>query len=149
MIEILKQALDALYPISHNSTDDYRGCADKAISFLLKAIAELESQEQWGASAVMNPDYIAEQQKKTKQIRAMLESKEPVAWMCSAFDGEPCEQSHHDECENPIPLYTHPPQRKPLTDDQIYEMYSEPRSDAEMLAFARAIEAAHGIKEQS
>jgi len=43
--------------------------------------------------------------------------------------------------------YTTPQHRKPLTDDQIYEMYNEPRSDAEMLAFARAIEAAHGIKE--
>lgn len=37
--------------------------------------------------------------------------------------------------------------QKPLTDDQIYDMYNEPRSDAEMLEFARAIEAAHGIKE--
>jgi hypothetical protein len=44
------------------------------------------------------------------------------------------------------PYVTTPPQRKPLTDDQIYEMYNEPRSDAEMLEFARAIEAAHGIK---
>ena len=35
---------------------------------------------------------------------------------------------------------------KPLTDEQIIEMYNEPRSDAEMLEFARAIEAAHGIK---
>ena len=33
----------------------------------------------------------------------------------------------------------------PLTDEEIYEMYNEPRSDAEMIAFARAIEAAHGI----
>ena len=39
-------------------------------------------------------------------------------------------------------------QRKPLTDEQIMEMYNEPRSDAEMLEFARAIEAAHGIGEQ-
>ena len=39
--------------------------------------------------------------------------------------------------------------QKPLTDDQIYEMYNEPRSDAEMLEFARAIEAAHGIKEKN
>jgi hypothetical protein len=39
-----------------------------------------------------------------------------------------------------------PPQRKPLTDEEIYDMYNEPRSDAEMIAFARAIEAAHGIK---
>ena len=45
--------------------------------------------------------------------------------------------------------YTTPQQRKPLTDDQIYEMYNEPRSDAEMLEFARAIEAAHGIKENT
>jgi hypothetical protein len=37
--------------------------------------------------------------------------------------------------------------QKPLTDDQIYEMYNEPRSDAEMLEFARAVEAAHNIKE--
>ena len=45
------------------------------------------------------------------------------------------------------PLYTSPPASKPLTDEQIMEMYNEPRSDAEMIAFARAIEAAHGIKE--
>ena len=31
--------------------------------------------------------------------------------------------------------------REPLTDEQIYDMYNEPRSDAEMLEFARAIEA--------
>ena len=47
-----------------------------------------------------------------------------------------------------IPLYTSPPASKPLTDEQIMEMYNEPRSDAEMIAFARAIEAAHGIGEQ-
>ena len=40
-------------------------------------------------------------------------------------------------------LYTTPPQRQwqGLTDDEIYDMYNEPRSDAEMIAFARAIEA--------
>lgn len=48
--------------------------------------------------------------------------------------------------------YTRPPTapaQQPLTDEQIYEMYSEPCSDAEMIAFARAIEAAHGIKAKS
>ena len=46
-------------------------------------------------------------------------AQEPVAWMCSAFDGEPCEQTNHDECGNPIPLYTAPPQREwvGLTDE--------------------------------
>jgi hypothetical protein len=46
-------------------------------------------------------------------------------------------------------LITSQPAQKPLTDEQIYDMYNEPRSDAEMLAFARAIEAAHGIKENT
>ena len=54
-----------------------------------------------------------------------------------------CPKCRWDELR---PLTGKAPQ-KPLTDDQIYEMYNEPRSDAEMLEFARAIEAAHGIKE--
>ena len=41
-----------------------------------------------------------------------LAEQEPVAWMCCAFDGKVCEQSNHDECENPIPLYTTPPKRE-------------------------------------
>ena len=45
------------------------------------------------------------------------------------------------------PLYTTPPQRKPLLASDIVMMYDEnPRSDSEMIAFARAIEAAHGIR---
>jgi hypothetical protein len=49
-------------------------------------------------------------------------AQEPMAWMCSAFDGGPCEQSNHDDCENPIPLYTAPPQREwvGLTDEEIH-----------------------------
>ena len=44
-----------------------------------------------------------------------------------------------------LPNKTTPPQRKPLSNQKIIEMYNEPRSDAEMIEFARAIEAAHGI----
>jgi hypothetical protein len=58
------------------------------------------------------------------------------------FDGHTSDDVIHR-----LKAYTTPQQRKPLTDEQIYDMYNEPRSDAEMLAFARAIEAAHGIKE--
>ena len=48
------------------------------------------------------------------------------------------------------PLYTTPPQRKPLTDEEITEVWRELKSKNEAwsdLDFARAIEAAHGIKE--
>ena len=50
-------------------------------------------------------------------------------------------------------VYTTPPQRKPLTDDEIIEMrkqgigYDLTKPFGWTLAFARAIEAAHGIKE--
>ena len=56
-----------------------------------------------------------------KRIDPMSVYKEPLAWMCSSFDGEPCEQTNHDECENPIPLCTLPPQRPwvGLTDEEI------------------------------
>jgi hypothetical protein len=78
--------------------------------------------------------------------------QEPMAWMCSAFDGEPCEQSHHDECENPIPLYAHPPQRTwvGLTNQQIEHLWetrvgqpcpSYPLEKSDWVQFAQAIEA--------
>jgi len=64
--------------------------------------------------------------------------QEPVAWMCSAFDGKACEQSNHDECENPIPLYTTPPRREwvGLTDAEaqlIYDMGRTPSGMMEMV----------------
>ena len=77
------------------------------------------------------------------------QQQEPVAWrhdMGEENGGwEYFEEASCPECQ---PLYTSPPASKPLTDEQIMEMYNEPRSDAEMLEFARAIEAAHGIGEQ-
>ena len=39
------------------------------------------------------------------------------------------------------PLYTHPKEWQGLSDDEIIPMYNEPSSDAEMIDFARAIEA--------
>ena len=76
--------------------------------------------------------------------------QEPVAWYQKR--GQEVLTSHPAcwgrEDEPWTPLYTAPPQRLPLTEEEIYDMYNEPRSDAEMVAFARAVEAAHGIKER-
>ncbi len=85
--------------------------------------------------------------------------QEPVAWMHEWEDGEKIpmlkgrDDRNQDKPKTVRPLVygdTSPPaQRKPLTDEQIYDMYNEPRSDAEMVEFARAIEAAHNIKEKN
>ena len=101
--------------------------------------------------------------------------QEPVAYSYTSritgaqgFSHHPMPRFINSESWDIIPLYPFPPQpepvidrsaavriatalgwepkRKPLTDEEIMEMYNEPRSDAEMLEFARAIEAAHGIK---
>ena len=52
-----------------------------------------------------------------------------------------------------VAVYTTPPQRKPLTDEKIYSvlenlqiMYNRPPTTDSRIIFARAIEAAHGIK---
>ena len=49
------------------------------------------------------------------------------------------------------PIYTTPPQhsaiaRKPLTDEQIYEIHE---NSSNLMEFTRAVEAAHGIKEKN
>jgi hypothetical protein len=47
------------------------------------------------------------------------------------------------------PLYTAPPQRQPLTDDEMWSLWNSQGSDEmnqqEAVAFARAVEAAHNI----
>lgn len=77
--------------------------------------------------------------------------QEPVAWMSKEADivytsiqVDGCFQHDH------IPLYTTPPQRKPLTDEEMKKIWYDMKSIMGWYSFqeiARAIEAAHGIKE--
>ena len=106
-------------------------------------------------------------------IREVLRQpeQEPVAWLHTKIEGvavphRPADLDKHPDrwealYKTPPPCQTcealartvmldqtyHDAQRKPLSNQKIIEMYNEPRSDAEMIEFARAIEAAHGIKE--
>jgi hypothetical protein len=92
-------------------------------------------------------------------LKAALEAKdEPVAWV--RWDEE---ENYYDVRRTPppqeaieylakwnrpawVPAYPTPPQRKPLTDEQIWACL--PKNPDEM-AFARAIERAHKIKEKN
>jgi hypothetical protein len=96
-------------------------------------------------------------------LRAALEQpvQEPVAWR--TFDGEggydyrtyDDNENYRDEWDrrNPNhkgwvePLYAHPPRREPLSDEELDRLWREPMSaDWEHREYARAIEAAHGIR---
>jgi hypothetical protein len=78
------------------------------------------------------------------------EQAQPVAWKDKTYGN-----LHHHDYGNSIPLYTAPPQRQSLTDDRVWLEYmqlwpfrpnEEPTLAKDILRFARAIEAAHGIK---
>jgi hypothetical protein len=79
--------------------------------------------------------------------------QEPVECMFVNEDGE-CEQIEYGPVfDDPgvTPLYAAPPKREwiGLTDEEIEDLYFDKFSMGELKAFARAIEAAHGIKEKN
>ena len=144
--EALRLALEALESTGEN--DGYHGVdqyfdnvlVDKAITALRLAI-DVESMAS------------------KSTYKEQLETKdEPVAWMnrhgackTSLFREEEAGAKE----EYTIPVYTTPPQRKPLTDEQIWDAYiayvkAPVDIDchvSDLHKFARAIESAHGIKE--
>ena len=100
-------------------------------------------------------------EKAIKEALAQPE-QEPVAWRTFDGEGEYNYRTYEDnenyaeewDKRNPKhkgwvePLYTTPPQRKPLTDEQIAKIASTPAAvvGSYVHTFARAIESAHGIK---
>jgi hypothetical protein len=91
-----------------------------------------------------------------RQAIEQAQQAEPVAWM------SPNNESfvHAEDVGNSvpnwtdyytIPLYTFPPPRQPLTDEKLEEMAEAHVTDCyfDTLKYARAIEAAHGIKENT
>ena len=105
--EAMKLALEALRPISHNSTDDPRGQADKAIKALEEALAKQEQGEPvaW-------------------QYRDANDDGTWTAWMgCD-------KRLTESDCREVRPLYTTPPQRTwvGLTDREKSNLWLESRA---------------------
>ena len=79
--------------------------------------------------------------------------QEPVAWMMP--DGKTVDKWALQFYGGQVgkPLYVTPPQRKPLSDEEMWSLWNSQGIDEmnqqEAIAFARAIEAAHGIKENT
>ena len=139
---------------------------EKDIGPLEKAVPQQEKNEfnpDWDTQAVLTEEI----QRMAKRIEELEAKDEPVAWAFFFEDGEASnelfdtrEQGEKwllsDDClwaGSLKPLYTTPPQRKPLTDEEIEDMWQQyckqwktgEKIVIQFVEFARAIEAAHGI----
>jgi len=134
-----QQALDALENHTAIKHPQQRAYRDDAIEALRAAL-----QDDPFKDAPWTPD-------DTAHRPGGLSQQEPVAWMCpddpereTAFSWK---SGHCPDCgKERIPLYTAPPQRQPLTDEEMRKccesMDAEPLAEGwpELIKFARAIE---------
>ena len=135
--------------------NDLRKLAEQAMEYL----ADYTVGESPNASAVN--DLIADLEAALAQPEQEPE-QEPVAWRYDEATYRPDDlrgrQWHFNlfsthkpyadhMVQNVTPLYAHPPQRKPLTEDEISEIAMDCSFVSESdTYFARAIEKAHGIE---
>ena len=166
-IEVMKLALEFVESINLGSRSASVEKQRKAITALEKALAEHAMQEVQRLGQEIEPDDIAS----ILACRDMLDAQpvpevdrviwpehteqEPLATVTSET-GADITMSWWHEPALPIgtKLYATPPQRKPLTDEEIFacenSVPDEIVSDRDWcIHFARAIEAAHGIKENT
>ena len=118
--DVLKLALEALYPIAHNTTDDPRGQAYKAITAIEAALAqpEQETMGYWKEHAQgMQRDYdslLADYKKLTQQ------EQEPVKWSDYEPDGV-----HHNKPEQK-PVAWRAPNWGHGDDEWVYRDFDDP-----------------------
>ena len=135
----------------------------EAMKLALEALEEIESYYGYDRSvgAMASSMYEASNLAKITSTRireALAEQpaqQEPVAMHEDWYDSNSCGHcgmvgGHTKTCRH----YTSPPaQRKPLTDEQIEDIWADCPADWDdkinVLTLARAIEAAHGIKENT
>jgi nuclear transport factor 2 (NTF2) superfamily protein len=102
---------------------------------------------------VVNHMWQGELVEEIKELLAQTEQteQESVAWMYEWVDevGEPVKSVVYNfyEGANLIPLYTAPPKREPLNDEEIHKLSLENFKGllSDRINFVRSIEKAHGI----
>ena len=120
----------------------------EAMKMALEALEELNEVSK-GSRAICLPAEIDTAMDALRQAIEQAEKQDliPVAWIKP--NGEIVVRTDYGGrlYYSEQNVYTTPPQRKPLTVDEIKRVYFSTRAD--FVDYARGIEAAHGIKEQS
>jgi hypothetical protein len=125
---------------------------DEALKLALEALENIEKIRVYEDRAKHLPSLEDKAITAIKEALAQSE-QEPVAWVGDISEDSPLILEAPTMWQA-APLYTTPPKRKPLTDQRINEVYQEatcqslrPQDYKLVREFARAIEAAHDIKE--
>ena len=116
---------------------DLRTAAQQALAFTMRDFASLRDFE--AAKAVLHDNLRA-------ALAQQAEPVEPVAWAFRHSDGTYHDPSVTEHSAGMVPLYPPPPQRKPLTEEEIERIGMKHVTLREVI---RAVERAHGIGEQS
>ena len=87
-------------------------------------------------------------------MESSQDTNNPVAWCHLSYNDDgssiPDSLQHCPDSYCTTPLYTAPPKRQPLTDEKLRAMWANYAPIVGgVLEFARAIEAAHGIGENT
>jgi hypothetical protein len=114
---------------------------DEALKLALEALEDLGMKHFESTGEVLYKETFTA----IKEALAQPE-QEPVAWAKFSAKGNIVDLLNEPD-DGYTPLYTTPPQRKPLTDEEIetYRHMIDWTAHWSYINFARAIEAAHGI----
>ena len=154
--EVLKMALEKFEFMNHVDSI-FEGEFDFQINAIKEALAQPEQyttdamKVRQAVAQALHDDVYAEEleQPEAKQSGTIsITMPAPVAYLCeNAVGHKYFRWKKPSSTYKPIPLYTTPPQRKPLTDEEIGAILEGVNAyGTRLYTFARAIEAAHNIK---
>lgn len=153
--EAMKLALEALTE-TYAMTSHAEILKHKAITALREALAQ--RQAPYKIRMDLPASISSEAIEADKLLKPQPAQQEPVAWtllLVGAHNGLVGKAGDkfvgHPEHYERVDVYTSPPaQRKPLTDEELDAMFSKTLKGKKLVNWvARAIEAAHGIKENT
>ncbi len=154
--EAMKLALEALEGIHRYGLDTLSGRVDGPDDreWQRAGVNEMTKRARLGITAIK--EALAQPEQEPLEYWNAVEGWVKIDEVREHFESVSCGTIYKHEGEGRVPLYTTPPQRKPLTDEQIdaaIKAWFENEIVAGRQPFAKrmraAIEAAHGIKENT